>query len=273
MLESGNSYISLDEFKLAANVSDTTKDALYLTLCESASRMIDTICHRRFYLWKGVRYYTAKNYHRVLVDDIFTLTELASDPAGDSSYSEVWTASQYGRVQSSWPIQAIVFNDDSPSISLDDDYFRVTGVFGYAKPSCWRDIVATATIATTGGKTIEVSSYGNISVGNTILVDSEQMYVTAKSTTTGPTKYYLTVERGVNGTTAATHSSKAVATMQYVELASAATLHRAKLLLRQIECAGISDSMIGNIRNMMFDPKRMDTIDHQLLGGLIRVWH
>ena len=50
---------------------------------------------------------------------------------------------------------------------------------------------------------IDVTAGSDFEVLQTILIDSEQMYVTAIATNT------LTVERAVNGTTAATHASGA----------------------------------------------------------------
>ncbi len=48
---------------------------------------------------------------------------------------------------------------------------------------------------------VDVASGAALAVGQTILVESEQMYITAISTNT------LTVRRGVNGTTAAAHAT------------------------------------------------------------------
>ncbi len=68
-------------------------------------------------------------------------------------------------------------------------------------------ITATAVNGTT--TSVTVSAAGILAVGHTILVESEQIYITAISGTT------LTVRRAVNGTTGAAHSAKAVSIYQY----------------------------------------------------------
>ena len=66
-------------------------------------------------------------------------------------------------------------------------------------------ITATATI-------LSLSAEGTIQAGHTLRIDTEQMYVQAVST--GGTKT-ATVVRGVNGTVAATHSTKEIYIYQY----------------------------------------------------------
>ena len=57
---------------------------------------------------------------------------------------------------------------------------------------------------------VDVTSGSLFEVGQTILIDSEQMWISAIATNT------LTVTRGVNGTTAATHASGAtIQTYEY----------------------------------------------------------
>jgi hypothetical protein len=82
----------------------------------------------------------------------------------------------------------------------------VTGIWGYHDDydNAWADsaddLAAGADATTT---TIKVSNADLFSPGNLILVDDEYMEVTATDTT--PTPDELTVVRGVNGSTAATH--------------------------------------------------------------------
>jgi hypothetical protein len=72
----------------------------------------------------------------------------------------------------------------------------------------WQDTTTTPTtinanITSTSATSVSVTSASDLSEGNTILIDTEQMYVESISSTT------LTVIRGVHGTTAATHTSGA----------------------------------------------------------------
>ena len=85
----------------------------------------------------------------------------------------------------------------------------ITGKWGY------QDVRVTSSATTsealdTSETGVDVSSGAAFSPGQTILIDSEQMYVSSITTNT------LTVVRGANGTTAATHStSAAIAVYQY----------------------------------------------------------
>ena len=80
---------------------------------------------------------------------------------------------------------------------------RITGVFGYAEypETPW---IATDTIKTgmnSSVATLDANTNTKLYPGHTVRVDSEQMFIMDSS---------LTVERGVNGTTAASHSAAAV---------------------------------------------------------------
>ena len=62
-------------------------------------------------------------------------------------------------------------------------------------------------VSTTDTTTVAVTSAAELSIHDTILVEDEQMHITAISTNS------LTVERGYNGTTAATHADEDVVTV------------------------------------------------------------
>ena len=59
----------------------------------SSSRAIDNLCNRRFYAdddATSIRYYTPDHWDSLLIDDLFTLSELATDD-GTFTYGTVWT--------------------------------------------------------------------------------------------------------------------------------------------------------------------------------------
>lgn len=74
------------------SISDTTDDSLLEDLVESASRSIDRIANRRFYLdtSASARLYRAYSNIFVFVDDIGSTTNLvvAIDSAGNGTYSK-----------------------------------------------------------------------------------------------------------------------------------------------------------------------------------------
>jgi len=87
-----NGYATLTEIKNYMSISDTTDDSLLEDLVESASRSIDRIANRRFYLdaSASARLYRAYSNIFVFVDDIGSTTSLvvAIDSAGNGTYSK-----------------------------------------------------------------------------------------------------------------------------------------------------------------------------------------
>jgi hypothetical protein len=78
--------------------SDTTEDTLVDSLITAASSAIDQYCDRPAgFSPQGTqtRYYTALEYYRIDVDDLLTVSSLATDDGIDGTYSEVWTAGTY----------------------------------------------------------------------------------------------------------------------------------------------------------------------------------
>ena len=93
-------------------------------------------------------------------------------------------------------------NEDSAnSLSAGQQTLLITGQWGYSSDTL--SVTTSDAIGSTTATSVSVTSGTNLSPAQTILIDSEQMYITAISGNT------LTLERGVNGTTAATHSGGA----------------------------------------------------------------
>jgi hypothetical protein len=90
-----NGYATLTEIKNYMSISDTTDDSLLEDLVESASRSIDRIANRRFYLdtSASARLYRAYSNIFVFVDDIGSTTNLvvAVDENGNGTYSKTLT--------------------------------------------------------------------------------------------------------------------------------------------------------------------------------------
>jgi hypothetical protein len=90
-----NGYATLAEIKAYMSISDTTDDSLLENLVESASRSIDRIANRRFYLdaTASARLYRAYSNIFVFVDDIGTTSNLVvkTDEDGNGTYSKTLT--------------------------------------------------------------------------------------------------------------------------------------------------------------------------------------
>ena len=90
-----NGYATLAEIKAYMSISDNTDNDLLENLVESASRSIDRIANRRFYLdaTASARLYRAYSNIFVFVDDIGSTTSLVvkTDEDGNGTYSKTLT--------------------------------------------------------------------------------------------------------------------------------------------------------------------------------------
>ena len=93
-----NGYATLTQIKAYMSISDNTDNDLLEDLVESASRSIDRIANRRFYLdaTASARLYRAYSDIFVYVDDIGSTTDLVvkTDSNGNGSYAKTLTLNQ-----------------------------------------------------------------------------------------------------------------------------------------------------------------------------------
>lgn len=94
-----NGYCTLAELKarLGIDSGDLTDDAVLEAVIEGVSRFIDDICGRRFYTTTSdeTRYYSAEDGSVLDVDDLASLTTLATDHDGDGVYETTWDSDDY----------------------------------------------------------------------------------------------------------------------------------------------------------------------------------
>jgi len=123
--------------------------------------------------------------------------------------------------------------DTSNTLDSGQQTLTILGEWGYTSDTL--TVTTADAITSTTATSISVTSATDLGPGQTILIDSEQLYITAISGNT------LTVERGVNGTTAATHSGGVDLTRyDYPELVVQACLDIAKLTFRNRDLGSVS---------------------------------
>jgi len=205
-----NLYCDLTTYKTRLGITSTTDDSLHETLLEAASREVDRHTRREFYVKSETRYFDG-DASPLMVDDLLSITTIKLDKDSDGTFEETMTADQdYNLLTSNeFPKERIEISSRS-----DRDYtnfntgvkkgVQIIGLWGYGdgeSATPYRDSGDdnAAAISSTTATTFDVSSGGNFAIGQTILIDSEQMYLSGIATNT------LTLNRGVNGTTAATH--------------------------------------------------------------------
>ena len=220
-----NAYVTVDLLKSSSvlNVTGTGDDTRLRLLAESQSRVVDRLTNRHFYALTATRTFDVTDTEKVLLPDLAAITSLKTDDNIDRTFETTWATTDYRlrpanadpatRINSnSRPYTSVIVDSNGTrSFTLGDETVQIVGEWG------WWSHKATATetadaISSTTATTFSVSARTDVEAGHTILVDSEQMYVQSYSGNT------LTVIRGVNGTTAATHSGgAAISLYEYPE--------------------------------------------------------
>ncbi len=259
-----NSYASLAELKAVLGVSSTTDDVVMRKILEAASRYIENELHRRFYSTNETKYFNGAII--LWVPDLLSITTLRTDDIGDATlpFSAVtentFATTDYilygGGLEDSqnlYPRIRIEINPNGNYSSFANGIKRgveIIGTWGYGDGTSATPYVTTTitgTVATTAGTTLTLSADGTFEIGHTILCESEQMYITALGTLSA------TVERGVNGTTAAIHSLKTLSYYRYprdimqacIDLSVALYQNRARQGLQSERLGDYSYTILG----------------------------
>lgn len=273
-----NCYATLSDIKneLGETSADATRDSILLDMLERVSREADQYCARHFYAQSATRYFDVIDPCRVIIDDCLSISALTGDSEGDGTFDgTIYTQGDEGDYIL-WPY------NDWPKLMLRPaaapDYFfsrgarqlKAIGIWGYGDGQSaipYRSSGLTGTVATTTGTTLTASADASTSIyaGQTILVESEQMYVSAVSTTS------LTVERGVNGTAAATHSAGTVYIYKYPSEVKTYVLETAKDLYLMRKSGDFQMEMIGQYQYQRAGAKMTEYRTDELLGKYRRL--
>lgn len=217
-----NTYGTLAQVKADLVITGTSEDSNLLRYLESASRAIDRYCARWFYVQSAARFQTAVEVGRkrqILLDaDLLSVSAFAADTENDGTYDgESWVESTdyWLTPYNGWPkltVEETGFGNYF--LALTDRLYKLTGQWGYGDGESATPYTAsglTGTVASAGGTTITASADASTTIyaGHTLLIGSEQVYVTAVSGTS------ITVKRGMNGTTATSHSAVAMNIYRY----------------------------------------------------------
>jgi hypothetical protein len=92
-----NGYATLAEVKASLRITDTVDDTLLELAIESASRSIDEFAGRVFYSQgSAVRFFAAESSDFVAIDDLISITELATSSGSNNTFDLVWTGYNSG---------------------------------------------------------------------------------------------------------------------------------------------------------------------------------
>lgn len=194
-------------------------------IIENVSRQMDSFARRHFFVRQAARSFTyrprrASPEDALIIPDLVAVTSFELDRSGDLSYSVTLADGDY-----------LLLPEDAPLESPPRPYWqiarwprssygwptsarglRITGAWGCydVRETLVAQVAATGMDDQAATTTLPVDALTEFSVGQTLLVGDEQLFVTALTTTPGidpaPDTYSLTVQRAVNGTEPEAHA-------------------------------------------------------------------
>lgn len=247
-------YADLDLLKARlkrGGFDEAIDNAVLKALLEAASRAIDRYCKRHFYVKTETKYFDGGAYtqptidrytgqvveyaSRLVVPDLLSITTLKFDSDQDAVYEYTLAATDY--------ILYPYVDFPKTRVDLDlrqGDYYyypvgqkpiEIAGVWGYGNgqgTTPYEDSGATITVANGTATTVSISDQSLLAVGQTVLVESEQIYI--RQLIDDPAGDTGLVWRGINGTTGAAHSAKAAYIYRYPEEVTEAVILTASRL-------------------------------------------
>ena len=237
-------YISLDALKdeLGIASATTTYDAMLKRQIERASMWLERETGRMFYPVTATRAFDVpEDVPRQaiwLFDDLLAVTSITDDQGSvDSGEYFLYPANHppYQRIELLSSSRQWVWTDSRQQA------VSIAGRWGYSEQTLDTGVTLGAAVESTTATSITVSDGALIEVGWCLLIGSEQLFVSAVSDNT------VTVQRGNNGTTAATHADGATI-LRYVPdpAAEECVILIASLAYNMRQAAGVKSQVIGD---------------------------
>ncbi|NQW16767.1 MAG: hypothetical protein HQ478_04700 [Chloroflexi bacterium] len=205
-----NTYATLASVKARAAITSTTNDSEMWMTVHSASRVVDRHCNRHFFVVLASRAFDVANVHRINIPDLAVIAAISEDRDGDRVYEVtrdaadylLWPANAEPQSVNGVPYNAILADPYGvrPDFPAGFRRVQITGEWGYRKVA--RDSGTTLNHGgplSVGVTSVTVANGTKIASGQTLLLESEQMFIRDVATD------LVTVERGVNGTSEVTH--------------------------------------------------------------------
>jgi hypothetical protein len=88
-------YATTAQVKARLSRTDDRDDTTIAALITASSRLVEEMTNRRFDQTVETRYFTPTGTWYADIDDLVSLTQVATDIDGNRTYTEVWTANDY----------------------------------------------------------------------------------------------------------------------------------------------------------------------------------
>lgn len=137
-----NGYATLNELKASLAITDTSDDTQLEISITATSRMIDDYTGRFFYQdgtsqSPVVRYFTAQDPWTMNVDDITTITQIATDDNFNQTWDTVWATSDFmvepiNNPRKGWPYTRLLAIGRYVFPYYLPQAVKVTGLWGFS---------------------------------------------------------------------------------------------------------------------------------------------
>jgi hypothetical protein len=241
---------------------DTGDAAVVEAALETASRRVDSFCGRPFFAETDTRVFDGNGKDYMRIPDLLSATTVKLDEDGDrvfevtlASATDYYLKRTKHRDEDATPYTCIELDTVSGQRSAFVNRKRLLQIVG-----SWGFTNETEAVASALAEDLDASETGVdvadgtlYSVGQTIKIDSEDMYISAIATNT------LTVVRAMNGTTAAVHTNGTAIT-RYVYtpgVRTAALIIAARILKRrETGYANVSTNLLTGVSEAFrfYDP-------------------
>jgi len=206
---------------------------------EAVSKEIDRYVVRTFQPQVRTRTFDGDASTLLLVPDLIAVTTLKEDNNEDGTFDTTWNANDYilrplnadptedyGRPYTSIMVSP-KSNGTQDEFLAGPQRYEIDGTWGWNAVTRLSAVAASGSLDSTG-TSLTVDTAG-LEPGQTIIIDSEQIYIRETATTA------ITAARGVNGSTAGTHGSRsAINYYVYPEpIVEAAIIQAARLWKRK----------------------------------------
>lgn len=194
--------------QIAGVTTSNALDADYLRTIEEVSAEFEGATGRSFQAVTATRYYDAPKRtpnQLWLTDDLLSITTLKVDQDNNGTWEKTLVADTdyWLHPDNSTPKYRIDLNPNGVIAEWPQGRRRIqiVGQFGYSNETeATGQTVQNTTQIAAGATSLTVTSTAGISTGETLVIETEQLYVSAIASPTA-----LTVLRGQNGTTDAAH--------------------------------------------------------------------
>ena len=200
-----------DDSLLKDPAAGTGDDDEMFQLLLAVSDWVDQYCNRHFYPRTQTLEFDGTGGTQLLIPDLAVITSLKEDTTEDKTFDTTWAATDYWLLPHNaeptqpWgqPYTAIRVRKQGTKDTFvaTEQRLQVAGIWGYRQFK--EDSTTDLNEATMSAidSSADVDDATNFAIGQTIMLDNEQLLITNIGGNT------LSVTRGLNGTTAASHAN------------------------------------------------------------------